>query len=384
MKRDIKYILKRVLIGVLISIILFNLKSCNVHAMELNGSYYFSPPNVGFYANTSPSNHQYMGGTFNASYGSYSSTAIQNLGGSNDLYGADLCIEMDTALQKDYLYSASLILSNANNYSYGIASGDNYTMMRGGYIISTAINNANSIKLNYFMVTNTTNITGSLSNNGRILNYLFIPYANYNVVCFPFKTGAVSNVIHNFLGYHIEVIGNTAGLSSSQVSDSVNAGIDRLYSALGTDLGTIESEINTNINDTRTAIINEEKKTTKAVEDVNDTLNDDSTDDPDSKLNQVSGKVATNNVISDLVLLPVTLFTKVLDSLNSTCTSYNLGSLYNHNIVFPCINVADYIGSALWSVIDVLISGLLIYAISRKFIKVFNELSSLKEGDIID
>lgn len=122
----------------------------------------------------------------------------------------------------------------------------------------------------------------------------------------------------------------------------------------------------------------------QSVKDTNDTLKDDSTDAPDDKLNQVQGKVATNNVISDLVLLPVTLFSKVLNSLNGSCSTYSLGELYGHEITFPCINVGSYIGNVLWGVIDIVISGLLIYAISRKFVKVFNELSSLKEGDIID
>lgn len=197
---------------------------------------------------------------------------------------------------------------------------------------------------------------------------------------FSFKTQSSTSLIHNLLGYHIQVIGNTGGLSTTDIQNIVSNNMSGVYSSLAG----VESNLSNQIQSSRAAIVAEEKKTTEAVEDVNETMKDDSTDDPDSKLNEVSGKVATNNVISDLVLLPVTLFTKVLDSLNNTCTSYNLGSLYNHNIVFPCINVADYIGSALWGVIDVLITGLLIYAISRKFIKVFNELSSLKEGDIID
>lgn len=120
-----------------------------------------------------------------------------------------------------------------------------------------------------------------------------------------------------------------------------------------------------------------------SINDVNSSINNDNVDDPSSSINQFKDKIATNGVITQLVGLPVTLFTKVLNSVNGTCSSYNLGSLFGTDLVLPCINIETYLGSSLWGVIDVLISGLFVYTISKKFIKVFENMSSMNEGDVI-
>lgn len=117
---------------------------------------------------------------------------------------------------------------------------------------------------------------------------------------------------------------------------------------------------------------------------VNDTISSSDVDDPSSSINSFNDKLAQNGVITQLIGLPVTLFSKVLNSVNGTCTSYNLGSLFGTDIIFPCINISNYLGATLWSVIDVLISGLFVYSISKKFIKVFEHMSSMNEGDVID
>lgn len=120
-----------------------------------------------------------------------------------------------------------------------------------------------------------------------------------------------------------------------------------------------------------------------SINDLNGTINNDNVDDPSSSINQFKDKIATNGVITQLVGLPVTLFTKVLNSVNGTCSSYNLGSLFGTDLVLPCVNIETYLGSSLWGVIDVLISGLFVYTISKKFIKVFENMSSMNEGDVI-
>lgn len=120
-----------------------------------------------------------------------------------------------------------------------------------------------------------------------------------------------------------------------------------------------------------------------SINDVNGSINNDNVDDPSSSINQFKDKIAENGVITQLIGLPVTLFTKILNSVNGTCSPYNFGSLFGTDITFPCINVANYLGSSLWNIIDVLISGLFVYSLSRKFIKVFEHMSSMNEGDVI-
>ena len=100
----------------------------------------------------------------------------------------------------------------------------------------------------------------------------------------------------------------------------------------------------------------------------------------DSDFNNMNSNIATNSVISDLLLLPVTLFQSILNSVNGTCSSFTLGRLFGTNLTMPCINVQSYLGSALYSVIDVLISGFFILSIRKKFVDIFNHITSLKDG----
>lgn len=134
------------------------------------------------------------------------------------------------------------------------------------------------------------------------------------------------------------------------------------------------------VQEVNTAVQKVQEETKK----VNETISSSDVDDPSSSINSFNDKLAENGVITQLIGLPVTLFTKVLNSVNGTCTSYNLGSLFGTEIVFPCINMFNILGGNLWAVIDVLISGLFVYSISKKFIKVFEHMSSMNEGDVID
>lgn len=114
-------------------------------------------------------------------------------------------------------------------------------------------------------------------------------------------------------------------------------------------------------------------------QEINNTLNDSTTSNPDSDLNTMSSKVASNNSITQLLTLPITLFQNVLNNINGTCSSYSLGALYGHNLSLPCINLESILGSTLWGVIDILISGLFILSFRKKMVDIFNHMSSLND-----
>lgn len=130
------------------------------------------------------------------------------------------------------------------------------------------------------------------------------------------------------------------------------------------------------------AIIAEQENTTQAVEDVNDTLNNDTIDDNNTTgtLEDLSENLPTNSVISDLLLLPVRLFQNIVNSINGSCSPFNLGSLYGSNLTLPCINIESLIGSTLWSVIDILFCGAFVLIIRKKFVDIFHNLTDLRNG----
>lgn len=88
----------------------------------------------------------------------------------------------------------------------------------------------------------------------------------------------------------------------------------------------------------------------------------------------------SNGVISDLLLLPVRMFQSIVNTIDGTCSDFSLGTLLGHELTMPCINLSSRLGSALYGVIDVLISGFFILSIRKKFVDIFEHFTSLKTG----
>ena len=137
-----------------------------------------------------------------------------------------------------------------------------------------------------------------------------------------------------------------------------------------------------NIIDQNNQIISGQQDIKDSVNNVDDTLKDDSIDSTNTTgtLSDLSDSLPTNSVISDLLLLPVRLFQKVLNSINGSCTTFNLGSLFGTDLTLPCLNIESLLGSTLWTVIDILFCGAFVLVIRKKFVDIFDGLSNLKNG----
>lgn len=116
--------------------------------------------------------------------------------------------------------------------------------------------------------------------------------------------------------------------------------------------------------------------------DIDDTLNDDTIDDNNTTgtLEDLASDLPTNSVISDLLLLPVRLFQSIVNSINGSCSPFALGSLYGTNLTMPCINIQNYLGSSIWTFIDIVISGMFVLVIRKKFVNIFHNLTDLRNG----
>lgn len=148
-------------------------------------------------------------------------------------------------------------------------------------------------------------------------------------------------------------------------------------------IGSLGQQNNTIINQNQT-IIDQNNEINNNLGDINDSITSDNVDDFSDTINSFEGFLEENSTITKLVTLPVTLYSSILNNINTTCTPFNLGTLYGEPLILPCINIGNYLGATLWGMIDLIISGFAIYAISKKFIKIFNNFSTLKEGDILD
>lgn len=125
---------------------------------------------------------------------------------------------------------------------------------------------------------------------------------------------------------------------------------------------------------------NKINETNGKLDNIDDTMNDQSVNLPNNGLNNIKGNIPTNSVISDLILLPVSLLQKLVNALSGSCANFSLGSLYNHDLVMPCIDIESYVGSSIWVFIDFVFSGMFILVIRKKFIQIFQNITSLKNG----
>lgn len=118
---------------------------------------------------------------------------------------------------------------------------------------------------------------------------------------------------------------------------------------------------------------------TNAINDLNDTLNDTSQPNTNQDINDMNNMVASDTPISDLITMPLTLVNAYINGINSTCSPVNLGNLYGTDLVLPCINLEQKLGSNLWSKIDILFCIFMCYNIGMLFISAFDGITSLRD-----
>lgn len=118
-----------------------------------------------------------------------------------------------------------------------------------------------------------------------------------------------------------------------------------------------------------------------AINETNSTIKDSSVDNDkaSSDIETMKGKVANNGTITQLLTLPITLYQAILNSVNGSCSSYSLGSLLGTNLTLPCINLQSYLGSTIWGIIDMVCSGLFILVFRKKMVDIFNHMTSLND-----
>lgn len=116
------------------------------------------------------------------------------------------------------------------------------------------------------------------------------------------------------------------------------------------------------------------------IRNVDGTLKDSSIDSSDNTINGLKNQIPTNSVISDLLLLPIRFLQNFVNALNSSCSSFSLGSLLGTNLTMPCINIENYLGSTIWTMIDLIFSGMFVYGLRKKFIQIYQNLTNLKNG----
>lgn len=360
--RTLARFLVYILFGFLFSIFLSKI---DVHAQTILGDIeigdWSSFTNGAFYNIVSTDSIQNKGWDLDSDGMASPTSSIQTIMNS---YGMGLSI-CDLSLLTDNYYSFTLLIGSDSNVYYhpfyvnrstklGISNNSSVWFTNFNYD-----NLSDGVQQNYISFGQSQHIyldsfTGifKASTTGTCLNLAF---SSNKTVDFYRQSFAI--------GYRLTSLGSKP-LTQEQISNALSQDFQNLNNSIN-NLSSGINESNNKLND------------------INSSINNDNVDDPSSSINSFKDKIASNGVITQLIGLPVTLFSKVLNSVNGTCSNYNLGSLFGTDLILPCVNIQNYLGTTLWSVIDVLISGLFVYSISRKFIKVFESMSSMNEGDVI-
>ena len=340
MIKESKYIIRRIIIGVGVALCLMFIQSCDVHAITTDNNVYIN--------NTLMTSgvKKYSGGAENIN------VSIRPTSSSQVNYDAP---------QYGYVAVCSAFGSYENRYINTVSSNQVGELAVVNSTVGCTIPTTSAYRLTARVVYITYKIPYSYYDCGSGSGVCAWK-GNVNLAWYQPASNEFSLISYGF---------NTEPYNFNDTTDPKVIQND-----------TIISQNDTQINQNNT-IINQNTEINDNIKDTNDTMKDDSVSSPYSSINEAKNSVATNGVITQLVTLPVTLFQKILNSVNGSCSSYNMGSLLGTDIILPCINVSNYIGSTLWSVIDVLISGLFVWSISRKMIKVFNNFSTLKDGDVL-
>lgn len=220
-------------------------------------------------------------------------------------------------------------------------------------------------------------VTGEADMSGRLIkieNYGFYNGSNNSV---EFRIQFKPTQTINFLRFTLKF--NNQPVWSFHYNKSTLNGVTNTMEAIN-DLN--QSIINGNQNIINNQNINQQQ-TNKNLEDINSSINNSEVDDASGQINDLNKNFANNGIITELITLPVKLYSKILNGVQGTCQPFVLGNLYGTELSMPCINISGFIGSTLWNIIDILISGIFVYIMSKKFIKVFDNFSTMKEGDVI-
>lgn len=277
-----------------------------------------------------------------------------------------LSFNVYTNFQANVLYSLTVYVNNNNN--------SNVSTWKSVFSTGTYNDGANSnnhqgkCRVDLYSYSDTYNIKYKLNINqdgtSEVLTgayYItFRPTCGGSYINIPISFEGSSSYMY-FYGYHLEALGLTNGLTKSDVQSVIN------NSGLAT--ASSVNEVKKGINEVKQELGN-----------INNTLNDSSVDSSDDTINNLKGKIPTNSVISDLLLLPVKFLQNFVNALGSSCSNFPLGSLYGTDLFMPCINLQNYLGDGIWTTIDLILSGFFVYYLRKKFIQIYQNLTNLKNG----
>lgn len=192
------------------------------------------------------------------------------------------------------------------------------------------------------------------------------PASSSDGIGIQFTTTSTQSAQYWVVGYSFDNLGYIENLSSSDVQNVINnSGL-----ATATDVQSVNSAVNEVKKD-----INELNQTQK---ETNNILKDDNIDSSKTTIEDKSAD-ASKSPISSLLTLPLKLLNNIHTGLSGTCSALNLGSLLGTDLVLPCINLEQRLGSYLWGLIDYGFCIFLIYNVGMLAVKIWTDVIMMRD-----
>jgi len=334
MIKESKYIIRRVIVGVLIALILSFINSCEVHAEVKLG-------------NVTMSSNNYRVIAIGNITMTFSDDVLNDLKDYQQYYLLTWCTDSNDIIS---WYGNNNTLTNINFYNTGYKCMFPNSSYTGGHIVYV-YGSYNGATLCSATGTNCLH-NGSLTfYSPNQSSWALLSYQNsFEVISIDYSSDTIISQNQTLINQNTQII----------------SGQNNIYSKIESESNETQQKIDANTN---------------AIEDVNDTLNDSSIpSDSSDKINNITSIISNNQnsfIVQIATFIPQTLQV-ILNGFNNSCTGgYSLGSLYGTELIIPCINPVDYLGSFLWGVIDSILCLCYLIPLCKFLINKYNDLTSM-------
>lgn len=341
MKSDLRYIIKRIIVGVSIALILMLIKG-NVFAASIRPT--LTNCTLFYGSNSSDS------GTMSTA--SYNSLAYRNCTSSTS--------RLWTAVKYNY---QSTGISNGNyifqflirNYSNRV-SVPSVMILSGTQSGSYSTNSCYVSSSEGLYIDQPLTTSSSYSANSSILYYsVYCPNVEIRSGWFQVAIQGGSN--------------NTASDSTGVYSISQDFNYSEIVSS---------SDINSSIVNSSSQAHSDSQNTQNAINSVNESITSDSVPDIDtSDLPGSDMESIEQNVLGDFLFIPINFLRNIVNGLSYQCSELDMGSILGVNIKFPCIQPQSFLGVALWGIIDIILTGTAMIAFASRLKEIVGDFLSL-------
>lgn len=265
-------------------------------------------------------------------------------------------------------YNTTLMGSFMPNFNFQVSTNFINASCDGfeDLMISDRVNRNNQLYITYDYVCDSFTTTSDF-NRIRFREYMSSIQNNlYQVQFFILQTELIDV---NQLNQGDKYIGEKIDSSADKIIENQN--------------NIFQQWISNNNQNMSTMTINSQNEVS-AINNINSTLSSSSVDSPSSSFGSFNNNVASTSGIETIFLLPVTLIRTIINNNSGTCSTISLGSLYGTNLNLPCINIESYLGSTIYTIIDLFCCFALIMGLRKYVLEIFNKITSLKEDSLND